>query len=460
VAKARTQWVCQGCGATEPRWVGKCSGCAEFGSMLEEALATATPAGAIGGVGERAVPIAEAVVREGERLSCGIGELDRVLGGGLVLGSLVLLGGEPGIGKSTLLLMAAGQLAARCGKRPVLYASGEESVAQTGLRAQRLGVRAPGLLVLAETALEKLLSEAARVKPAVIIVDSIQTLHTTALESIPGSVGQVRECAGRLMTYAKTQNVPVVLVGHVTKDGSIAGPKTLEHVVDAVLYFEGEGSHAYRVLRAVKNRFGSTNELGVFEMRSGGLAEVPNPSASLLAERPVNAPGSVVVASLTGTRPLLVELQALVAGETQGFGRRTTLGVDSNRVALLLAILERRVGIDVRSRDVFTNVAGGLKLAEPAIDLALCAALASSARGRAIDEHTVVFGEVGLAGEVRAVGGVEARLAEAGSLGFSRAVLPEASLARLESDPGLELVGVRDVPAALAALGLAAPDRR
>jgi len=417
--------------------------------------AGSAPAGALGGGSAQAVSIANAVARDSERRATGIGELDRVLGGGLVAGSLVLLGGEPGIGKSTLLLMAAGKLAAGSGKQPVLYVSGEESVAQTGLRAQRLGVRDPNLLVMSETALEKMLAEAARVKPAALVVDSIQTVHTAALESIPGSIGQVRECAGRLLTYAKTNNVPVVLVGHVTKEGSIAGPKTLEHVVDAVLYFEGEGTHAYRVLRAVKNRFGSTNELGVFEMRSGGLAEVPNPSASLLAERPVNAPGSVVTCSLTGTRPLLVELQALIAGESGAFGRRTTLGVDANRVALLLAILERRVGIDVARRDVFANVAGGVRLAEPAIDLALVAALASSALGRPIDQLTVVFGEVGLAGEVRAVGGVEARLVEVASLGFKRVLLPEASLVRLESEPaGLELMGVRDVSAALAKLAL------
>ncbi len=458
MAKVKTQWVCQACGASETKWLGKCPQCAEWNSMVEELPsvgAGSAPAGALGGGSAQAVSIAQAVVGDSERRATGIGELDRVLGGGLVAGSLVLLGGEPGIGKSTLLLMAAGKLASGAGKQPVLYVSGEESVAQTGLRAQRLGVRDANLLVMSETALEKMLAEAARVKPAALVVDSIQTVHTAALESIPGSIGQVRECAGRLLTYAKTNNVPVVLVGHVTKEGSIAGPKTLEHVVDAVLYFEGEGNHAYRVLRAVKNRFGSTNELGVFEMRSGGLAEVPNPSASLLAERPVNAPGSVVTCSLTGTRPLLVELQALIAGESGAFGRRTTLGVDANRVALLLAILERRVGIDVARRDVFANVAGGVRLAEPAIDLALVAALASSALGRPIDQLTVVFGEVGLAGEVRAVGGVEARLVEVASLGFKRVLLPEASLLRLESEPaGLELMGVRDVSAGLAKLAL------
>ncbi len=458
MAKVKTQWVCQACGASETKWLGKCPQCAEWNSMVEELPsvgAGSAPAGALGGGSAQAVSIAQAVVGDSERRATGIGELDRVLGGGLVAGSLVLLGGEPGIGKSTLLLQAAGKLASGAGKQPVLYVSGEESVAQTGLRAQRLGVRDANLLVMSETALEKMLAEAARVKPAALVVDSIQTVHTAALESIPGSIGQVRECAGRLLTYAKTNNVPVVLVGHVTKEGSIAGPKTLEHVVDAVLYFEGEGNHAYRVLRAVKNRFGSTNELGVFEMRSGGLAEVPNPSASLLAERPVNAPGSVVTCSLTGTRPLLVELQALIAGESGAFGRRTTLGVDANRVALLLAILERRVGIDVARRDVFANVAGGVRLAEPAIDLALVAALASSALGRPIDQLTVVFGEVGLAGEVRAVGGVEARLVEVASLGFKRVLLPEASLLRLESEPaGLELMGVRDVSAGLAKLAL------
>jgi DNA repair protein RadA/Sms len=323
-------------------------------------------------------------------MKTGIHELDRVLGGGLVAGSLVLLGGDPGIGKSTLLLQALDGVA-RSGKK-VLYVSGEESVQQTALRAGRLGVRTGSLHVLAETQLERILDEATAMRPAVLAVDSVQTMHAASLESIPGSVGQVRETAGRLLTFAKTKGVPVVLVGHVTKDGSLAGPKTLEHVVDCVLYFEGERTHNYRVLRTTKNRFGSTNEIGVFEMRAEGLGEVANPSALFLAERPVGAPGSIVVASVEGSRPILVEIQALVA-HAAGMPRRTALGIDPNRVSLLLAVIERRAGIDVLGQDVFVNVAGGVRLSEPASDLGVLAAVASSARSRPVDPHTICFSE-------------------------------------------------------------------
>ncbi len=388
-------------------------------------------------------------VDDSPRLQTGVAELDRVLGGGLVQGSLVLLGGEPGIGKSTLLLQALDGLA-RGGHR-VLYVSGEESVQQTALRAERLGVSHKELLVLSETQLEKILEQAEATRPDVLAVDSIQTVHTAGLESVPGSIGQVRESAGRLLTFAKTRNVPVILVGHVTKDGGLAGPKTLEHVVDAVLYFEGERSQHYRVLRTTKNRFGSTNEIGVFEMRTAGLAEVPNPSALFLAERPVGVPGSVVVASVEGSRPILVEIQALVASSA-GVPRRTALGIDPNRVSLLLAVIERRAGIDVLGQDVFVNVAGGVRLSEPASDLGLLAAVASSARGRAVDPHTLCFGEVGLAGEVRAVGRIELRLAEAHKMGFRRCVLPELSRSRFADSTSLELIGVRDVGSALEAL--------
>jgi DNA repair protein RadA/Sms len=333
----------------------------------------------------------------------------------------------------------------------VLYVSGEESVQQTALRAGRLGVRTKELHVLAETQLERILDEANAMRPDVLAVDSVQTMHSAALESIPGSLGQVREAAGRLLTYAKTKGVPVVLVGHVTKDGSLAGPKTLEHVVDCVLYFEGERTHNYRVLRTTKNRFGSTNEIGVFEMRAEGLGEVANPSALFLAERPLGAPGSVVVASVEGSLPILVEIQALVA-QAAGMPRRTALGIDPNRVSLLLAVIERRAGIDVLGQDVFVNVAGGVRLSEPASDLGVLAAVASSARSRPVDPHTLCFGEVGLAGEVRAVGGADLRLAEAKKLGFRRCVLPELSRSQLLGKPELELIGVRDVGSALEAL--------
>jgi DNA repair protein RadA/Sms len=446
--KAKSQYVCQRCGYTTTKWLGRCPECSEWQSLVEETVGASKPAGAIGSSG-RPVPIDQVDTDDAPRLSTGVGELDRVLGGGLVAGSLVLLGGDPGIGKSTLLLQALDGIA-RSGKR-VLYVSGEESVQQTALRAERLGVKTKELLVLAETELERILAAAESAQPAVLAVDSVQTVHAASLESVPGSLGQVREAAGRLLTFAKTRGVPVILVGHVTKDGGLAGPKTLEHVVDAVLYFEGERGLHHRVLRTTKNRFGSTNEIGVFEMGQEGLIEVPNPSALFLAERPVGAPGSVVVAAVEGSRPILVEIQALVAFAA-GVPRRTALGIDPNRVSLLLAVVERRCGIDVLQQDVFVNVAGGVRLSEPASDLGLVAAVASSARGRALDAHTLCFGEVGLAGEVRAVGRVELRLAEARKLGFRRCVLPELNRSRLSAPPDLELVGVRDVGAALDAL--------
>jgi DNA repair protein RadA/Sms len=448
VAKSSTRFVCQHCGHASGKWLGRCPECAEWNSLVEEAVRDAAPAGAVSSP-DQPRSIGDVEVDHAPRMKSGIAELDRVLGGGIVSGSLVLLGGEPGIGKSTLLLQALDGLA-RSGKK-VLYVSGEESVQQTALRAARLGVKSKELHVLAETQLERILDATAAMRPALLAVDSVQTVHSAALDSIPGSLGQVREAAGRLLTYAKTKGVPVVLVGHVTKDGSLAGPKTLEHVVDCVLYFEGERTHNYRVLRTTKNRFGSTDEIGVFEMRAEGLGEVANPSALFLAERPLDAPGSIVVASVEGSRPILVEIQALVA-HAAGMPRRTALGIDPNRVSLLLAVIERRAGIDVLGQDVFVNVAGGVRLSEPASDLGVLAAVASSARSRPVDPHTLCFGEVGLAGEVRAVGGAELRLSEAKKLGFRRCIMPELSRAQLHGKPELELVGVRDVGAALEAL--------
>ena len=401
----------------------------------------------------RPVSIADVAESDGrDRLMSGIGELDRVLGGGLVAGSLVLLGGEPGIGKSTLLSqMLAGIAASQ--SAPVLYVSGEESVAQAALRARRVGATSPTLTLLAETHLERILGHAADIEPAVLAIDSIQTVHTDSLDSIPGSVGQVRECAGRLLSYAKSTGVPVLLVGHVTKDGTIAGPKTLEHVVDTVLHFEGEGGNPYRLVRAHKNRFGSTQEVGVFEMRASGLAEVKNPSELFLAERPIGAPGSVVVASAEGSRPILVEVQALVAPPSAGVGRRTAAGVDGNRISLLLAVLAQRAGLNIINQDVFVNVAGGVRLSEPAVDLGVACALASSARGRAVDGKTAVFGEIGLAGEVRAVSMAEVRLTEAHKLGFTRCLLPKQNARRIHHRPeGMELVGIGHLEEALEAL--------
>ncbi len=386
-------------------------------------------------------------LEEADRLHCEIEEVDRVLGGGLVPGSLVLIGGDPGVGKSTLLCQMLQGLASRYDS--VLYASGEESVSQTGMRAKRVGADAPGLSLYAETNLDAILEQAIAMQPAVLAVDSIQTVHCDALDSIPGSVGQVRECTGRLMAFSKSSGIPTILIGHVTKEGSLAGPKTLEHMVDTVLHFEGEGTNPYRILRAVKNRFGSTQEIGVFEMRSAGLCEVPNPSELFLAERPEGAPGSVVVASLEGTRPILVEVQALVAPPAANFGRRTCAGVDSNRVALLLAVLAKRASLDLVSEDIFVNVAGGIRLNEPAVDLGIACALASSAYDNAIDGKTMVFGEVGLAGEVRAVNMADVRLSEAHKLGFTRCIMPKQNLRRLEHAHGLELVGVTHLHEAL-----------
>jgi DNA repair protein RadA/Sms len=366
----------------------------------------------------------------------------------------VLLGGDPGVGKSTLLIQGLAGLARGSGRGEVLYATGEESVAQTAMRARRVGAADPRLAVVAETDVEKVLAYAAARRPAILALDSIQTMYTPLLESIPGSLAQVRECASRLMQFAKTSGVPTIIVGHVTKDGGLAGPKTLEHLVDVVLQLEGDGG-PYRILRAHKNRFGSTQEIGVFEMRGGGLAEVANPSANLLAERPVGAPGSIVVASADGARPLLVEIQALVAPASAAMGRRTAAGVDGNRVSLLLAILAQRASCDVLDRDVFVNVAGGIRLGEPAIDLGVACAIASSARGRAVDPSTVLFGEVGLAGEIRAVTLCEQRLAEAARLGFRRAIVPAQNRARLasrEDAHGLALIGVESLGAAIAKL--------
>jgi DNA repair protein RadA/Sms len=427
--KQKTIFACQKCGSQSPKWLGKCPDCGSWNSMAEEAV---IKQGQIGpaGVNSRAVPICDVPAQSESRLVTGIGELDRVLGGGIVPGSLMLIGGDPGIGKSTLLLQAMLNLAASVG--PVLYVSGEESASQTRLRGERLGVSHKRLLVLAENSLEAILAQAASLKPGVMVVDSIQTVWTSALESAPGSVSQVRESAGKLMLLAKGSNIPVFIVGHVTKDGSIAGPRVLEHMVDTVLYFEGDGSHPFRILRAVKNRFGSTNEIGVFEMKQEGLCGVANPSELFLSERPLGVSGSVVTTSLEGSRPLLVELQALVTPSSYGVPRRTTIGVDHNRLALLVAVLEKKVGLHLAAQDIFLNAAGGVRLNEPAADLAMIMAVASSHLDRPIDPQTVVLGEVGLAGEVRAVTQPELRIAEAEKLGFSTCVIPAGSKKRLK----------------------------
>ncbi len=458
--RTRTVYRCQGCGQTSLRWAGRCPGCGEWNTLAEEldSRPPRTGPGRRAGLpapslvpGEGApMPITAVRDEEAPRLVTGLGEFDRVMGGGIVPGSATLVGGDPGIGKSTLLLQVAGRLCAAGAQ--VLYVSGEESIRQTKLRGRRLAVSAEELLVCAETRLEAVQLHVERLRPTALVIDSVQTLTTDTLESAPGSVGQVRETAARLVRLAKDQGPAVFLVGHVTKEGAIAGPRVVEHMVDTVLYFEGDRGHPYRILRAVKNRFGSTNEIGVFEMKEGGLEEVANPSELFLAERPAHAAGSAVVASLEGSRPILVELQALVGHAAYGTPRRTTIGIDPNRVALLVAVLEKAAGITLVAHDVFVKVAGGVRLAEPAVDLGLIAALASSVRDRPLDPWTLVFGEVGLGGEVRAVAQAELRLKEGAKLGFARAVLPRGNARRLVEAAGLEVVAVRDVSEALEVL--------
>lgn len=383
------------------------------------------------------------------RITSGIDEFDRVLGGGIVPGSLVLLGGEPGIGKSTLLLQAAAHFARSAG--PVLYASGEESEHQIKSRGDRLGVGEAPLYLLAETCIERILEEIARLKPSLVIVDSIQTVFSIKFQSAPGSVGQVREAATQFLFAAKAQNVPTVLVGHVTKDGSLAGPKVLEHVVDTVLYFEGDRHHSHRVIRAVKNRFGAVSELGVFEMTGTGLRAVPNPSKLFLSERASGTPGSAVLCCVEGSRPILVEVQALVSTSTYGNARRMAIGIDHNRLALLLAVLEKRAGLNLAGDDVYVNIAGGMSVEETAADLSVLAAVASSVRNRGLAPATAIFGEVGLSGEIRGIPQAGLRIREAAQMGFTRVVMPSANVDPGE-DAGIELVGVRTLGEALDAL--------
>src|SRR5216684_4274468 len=447
-------FCCTDCGSQSPKWLGRCPDCNAWNSFVEEkapsaAVNAARPA--LGGGSARKYADVDALVSE--RLTTGIGEFDRVLGGGVVPGSLVLLGGEPGIGKSTLLLQAAANMARTSG--PVLYCSGEESEHQIKSRGERLSVGDAPLYLLAETCLERILEEIARIKPALVIVDSIQTVFSLKFQSAPGSIGQVREAATQLLFMAKNQNVPTLLVGHVTKDGSLAGPKALEHVVDTVLYFEGERHHSHRVVRAAKNRFGAVSELGVFEMTASGLKPVPNPSKLFLAERPEHSPGSAVLCSVEGSRPILVEVQALVSTSSYGTARRMANGIDQQRLPLLLAVLEKRAGLHLVGDDVFVNIAGGMTVDEPASDLGVLAAIASSVRNRVIPKTTAMFGEVGLAGEVRGITQAGLRIREAAQMGFTRCIMPEANIDPAERGPGssrvgdCDLVGVRTVGEAL-----------
>ncbi len=456
MVKVRTVFYCQGCGFQSQKWLGRCPDCGTWNSLVEERPPAedherwvARVSGDGGGSQPR--PISEINLSEEARFKTGLGELDRVLGGGVVAGSVVLIGGDPGIGKSTLILQSINALGSGRGK--VLYVSGEESPAQIKMRADRLHISSDYLYILAETSLEAIIRQAEEITPLAIVVDSIQTVYTSQLASAPGSVTQIREVAAQLMYYAKRSNVAVFLIGHVTKEGAIAGPRVLEHIVDTVLYFEGDKGHSYRLLRAVKNRFGSTHEVGVFEMKGSGLVEVDNPSGLFLAERPKDAAGSVVVAAQEGTRPILVELQALVSPSYFGTARRMALGVDPSRVSLLLAILEKRAGLQLSSFDVFVNVVSGIQIEEPAIDLGVLTAIASSFREKPIDPNTIVVGEVGLAGEVRGVQQVGQRIREAEKLGFKRCILPRRNEQALREEEafngGMEMIGVSHVAEAL-----------
>jgi DNA repair protein RadA/Sms len=470
----RAMFVCQECGYESTKWLGRCPGCGAWNTLIEERAAAASPVGRRPGgalsvgapASTAAVPISDVALDEAVRRGTGLAEFDRVLGGGIVPGSLILIGGDPGVGKSTLALAVAHHIALRPGSRaggsspagagaaaarPVLYVSGEESVRQTKMRAARLGADAGGLLVLAETDLGQIAAQIDEIRPSVVVIDSIQTVYRADITAAPGSVAQIRECTGDLLRIAKADGGPAVLViGHVTKEGAIAGPRVLEHMVDTVLYFEGERHHAYRVLRATKNRFGSTNEIGVFAMSGRGLTEVADPSALFLAERPAGASGSAVICAVEGTRPLLLEVQGLVTRTPFGMPRRTAAGVDYNRLLLLLAVLEKRAGLHVSDHDVYVSVAGGVRVDEPAADLGVALAVASSHRDRPVDAEAVAVGEVGLGGEVRAVSQIDRRIAEAAKLGFKRVVAPRANLAGLDDPPGgVELTAVDHVAEAL-----------
>ena len=482
MAKARTTvFFCQNCGYESAKWMGQCPACDEWNTFAEESVTAAKAAGKGSGKptagvvqwdslqmeaeglaahgqtagkgkrkGQRALPLKEISISDTGRMSTGIAEMDRVLGGGLVQGSLVLVGGDPGIGKSTLLLQVCRNLTAPAGASKteavrVLYVSGEESQQQIKMRANRMGAFGDSLLILCETNLTDVQEAIVRTRPTVVVIDSIQTMYNENVSSAPGSVSQVRETTGLLLQLAKGLGVTIFIVGHVTKEGAVAGPRVLEHMVDTVLYFEGDRHASYRILHGVKNRFGSTDEIGVFEMKQDGLREVPNPSEFMLDGRPTGSSGSVVACSVEGTRPILIEVQALTARSNLAYPRRTTEGADNNRVNLLLAILERRLGLRLSDMDVYVNIAGGVRLREPAVDLGIVVAVISSFKDIVIDEKTLVFGEVGLSGEIRSVPQAPLRVKEAQKLGFSRVILPQASIRSVQKAEGVQLVGVRNV---------------
>lgn len=451
MAKRKTKFVCQECGYETPKWLGKCPACTNWNTLVEEIVATKASQRHTMNWGVQTVKspekITEIVSEKEPRVTTSMKEFNRVLGGGIVPGSLVLIGGDPGIGKSTLLLQVTAQLAYK--QLPVLYISGEESTQQTKLRADRLAIRSEELFVLSETNLLHIGQHIEQLKPAFVVIDSIQTVFREEVTSAPGSVSQVRECTMELMKLAKTYSIPIFIVGHVTKEGAIAGPRMLEHMVDAVLYFEGERHHTYRILRSVKNRFGSTNEMGIFEMKEEGLREVMNPSEIFLEERSHGAAGSTVVASMEGTRPVLVEIQALIAPSSFGNPRRMATGIDANRVPLLMAVLEKRVGLMLQNQDAYIKVAGGVKLDEPAIDLAIAVSIASSFRDQPTNPEDIFIGEVGLTGEIRRVSRIEQRVREAEKLGFKRVICSTNNLDGWTIPKNIHVIGVETVQEAL-----------
>jgi DNA repair protein RadA/Sms len=434
-------YQCQSCGYSSPKWLGKCPDCGEWNSFTEEQKVTKLKSQSVA----ESVALPDITASHGSRVSTGIRELDRTLGGGVVMGSVVLIGGDPGIGKSTLTLQSLQGLA-KLGK--VLYVSGEESPEQIKIRADRLQINSGEIILLPETSLEGVISTVQKLKPQIIIIDSIQTIFSLELPSAPGSVSQIRECSTKLMFLAKKHGIPLFIIGHVTKEGAIAGPKVLEHIVDTVLYFEGDKGNPFRILRAVKNRFGSTNEIGVFEMQESGLQEVDNPSQLFLSEKPEDVPGSVVTVSLEGTRPLLIEIQALVTASSFGVPRRTAIGVDYNRINLLVAVLDKRLGMQLGGMDIYVNVVGGLKIDEPAIDMGIIAAIASSFKNRSIASELFTFGEIGLSGELRAISQPDIRIKEASKLGFKKGIVPVNNSNNTDKHD-IDIIGAKNVEEAI-----------
>ena len=443
----KTIYFCQNCGHEAGKWLGQCPACKEWNTFVEEKVTVSKSVGAREYQELNVLPLSQVKTEEEERISTKMEELDRVLGGGIVPGSLILVGGDPGIGKSTLLLQVCQNLTRE--KRKVLYISGEESLRQIKLRAQRMGEFTDNLLLLCETNLELIKGVIEREKPEVVVIDSIQTMYSEEVGSAPGSVSQVREATNMLMQLAKGLNITIFIVGHVTKEGTVAGPRVLEHMVDTVLYFEGDRHASYRILRGVKNRFGSTNEIGVFEMRQNGLTEVKNPSEFMLNGRLEDSSGSVVACSMEGTRPILLEIQALVCESNFGMPRRTAAGTDYNRVNLLMAVLEKRIGYRLSNYDAYVNIAGGIKINEPALDLGIVMAIVSSYKNRPVEEGTIIFGEVGLNGEVRAVSMPEQRVAEAKKLGFAKCIMPAVSVESVKNVKGIQIIGVKNLNEAM-----------